>query len=360
MPNADFIPGLVAVRPVARRRRSSTSTAARTINQQAAYVQDDIKAGQRHVQARASGRSLRRAHVEDARCSRALGVSYAVPRSGHHPARVLRPHARNAVQREPAAFEQGRSGGRSAPSGAAAAARAARSGRGRCPAGDSAAGWSPTSATSTSTRPTATTSACSSTRRSSFRCRGIIRRIDGITGAHQSRRAPRLQRLHRDRPHQRDLLAARHRRPPHWSCPTGDFRIDHDQKFQQTTNVQYAFDKTLGAWAAFSWRYDSGLVAGSVPDYATALAFTGDQQAAIGLFCGGTFATLDAPITALRRRPNRGATRLRIPADGTGGRRDQPAAHRAAHLFDLGFGVDNLLRDDAGRKRASCASASST
>ena len=48
-------------------------------------------------------------------------------------------------------------------------------------------------------------------------------------------------------------------------APPGDFRIDHDQKFNSTTNLQYVFDKTHGAWAALSWRYDSGLVAGSVP-----------------------------------------------------------------------------------------------
>ena len=46
--------------------------------------------------------------------------------------------------------------------------------------------------------------------------------------------------------------------------PPGDFRIDHDQKFNATTNVQYVFSKRLGAWAALSWRYDSGLVAGAV------------------------------------------------------------------------------------------------
>src|SRR6185312_4818277 len=77
---------------------------------------------------------------------------------------------------------------------------------------------------------------------------------------------------------------------------SGDFRIDHDQKFNSTTNVQYVFEKSRGAWAALSWRYDSGLVAGAVPDYATALSLTADQQAAIGLFCGSTVATLGAPI----------------------------------------------------------------
>src|SRR5450755_4556867 len=68
------------------------------------------------------------------------------------------------------------------------------------------------------------------------------------------------------------------------------FRIDHDEKFNQTTHLQYQ-PWRRGPWVGFNWRYDSGLVAGAVPDLATALAFDGDQQAAIGLFCGSTFAT---------------------------------------------------------------------
>jgi hypothetical protein len=63
------------------------------------------------------------------------------------------------------------------------------------------------------------------------------------------------------------------------------FRIDHDQAFQQSTHVQYQFPKR-GPWVALTWRYDSGLVNGAVPDFATALTLDGDQQAAIGLFCG--------------------------------------------------------------------------
>lgn len=125
--------------------------------------------------------------------------------------------------------------------------------------------------------------------------------------------------------------------------PTGDFRIDHDQYFQQTTNLQYVFVKTVGAWAAFSWRFDSGLVAGSVPDYAAALLFTGDQQAAIGLFCGRTMATPDAPITDCLDS-DRGATRVNIPPDGTADEVGNPPRIAPRHLFDLGLGVDNLLR----------------
>ena len=111
--------------------------------------------------------------------------------------------------------------------------------------------------------------------------------------------------------------------------PEGTFRIDHDQKFQQTTNVQYVFNKPLGAWAALSWRYDSGLVAGAVPDYATALTLTADQQAAMGLFCGSTFAT---PRRADHRMRLHGPWRHEIPDSGRRHRRRsaQPAAHRTS------------------------------
>ena len=44
----------------------------------------------------------------------------------------------------------------------------------------------------------------------------------------------------------------------------GAFRIDHDQKFQQTTHIQYQPRKNW-PWIGFNWRYDNGLVAGAVP-----------------------------------------------------------------------------------------------
>jgi hypothetical protein len=130
----------------------------------------------------------------------------------------------------------------------------------------------------------------------------------------------------------------------------GSFRIDHDQKFQQTTNLQYEFIKSRGAWTAFTWRYDSGLVAGAVPDFATALAFSGDQQAAIGLFCGGVTATPSAPIVACSSS-NRGATRLRIPADGTEDDVANPPRVAPRHLLDFGIGVNNLFRSDSAKIR---------
>lgn len=126
--------------------------------------------------------------------------------------------------------------------------------------------------------------------------------------------------------------------------PPADFRIDHDQKFNATTNLQYVFSKRLGAWATLSWRYDSGLVAGAVASLGDALALTGDQQAAIGLFCGGQFATREAPLTsATCTASNYGATRLRIPPEGTENDVNNPPRIAPRHLFDLGIGADNLL-----------------
>ena len=126
--------------------------------------------------------------------------------------------------------------------------------------------------------------------------------------------------------------------------PEGDFRIDHDQKFNSTVNVQYALNKELGAWVALSWRYDSGLVAGAVGSVEDALALTADQQAAIGFFCGSTFATRDNPITSCDS--GGGATRLKIPAAGTEDDLNNPPRIAPRHLFDISLGSDDLLHSN--------------
>ena len=126
--------------------------------------------------------------------------------------------------------------------------------------------------------------------------------------------------------------------------PDGDFRIDHDQKFNSTTNLQYVFEKRAGAWAALSWRYDSGLVAGAVGSLEDALGLTADQQTAIGFSCGGVAATLSAPLTAANCTPSHySASRLRIPAEGAEDDVTNPPRVAPRHLVDLGFGVDNLF-----------------
>jgi len=129
--------------------------------------------------------------------------------------------------------------------------------------------------------------------------------------------------------------------------PAGVFRIDHDQAFQQTTQVQYQIEqwKRIAPYFAFTWRYDSGLVSGAVPDFDTALTFSADQQAQIGLFCGSTFATPTQAITTCSDT-NRGALRVRIPADGTANDDHNPPRIAPRHLFDFSVGTDNLLRTE--------------
>ncbi|MEO8071735.1 MAG: TonB-dependent receptor [Acidobacteriota bacterium] len=128
--------------------------------------------------------------------------------------------------------------------------------------------------------------------------------------------------------------------------PTGPFLIDHDQKFQQTAQVQYGFDqfrsfRRFAPYVAFTYRYDSGLVSGAVGDYDTALGFTADEQQQIGLFCGSQVATLANPIRSCDNA-DRGALRARFPV-GVASDDKNPPRIAPRNLFDLNFGSDNIL-----------------
>jgi hypothetical protein len=134
--------------------------------------------------------------------------------------------------------------------------------------------------------------------------------------------------------------------------PAGDFRIDHDQKFNATTSLQYTINKASAAWVGLVWRYDSGLVAGAVGSLEDALALTGDQQVAIGFYCGTAVATRDQALTGEDCTVlNYGATRLRIPAEGTADDVANPPRIAPRHLFDVGVGTDNLLRSNKMKLR---------
>jgi hypothetical protein len=123
----------------------------------------------------------------------------------------------------------------------------------------------------------------------------------------------------------------------------GVFRIDHDQALQQTSYLRYQHGKD-GFWLMFTWRYDSGEVAGSVTDLTGALVLTAAQQAAIGFFCDGQFATLGHPITSCTG--DYGATRLTIPAPGTFDPDHNPPRIAGRNLFDAGAGTDNLFHKE--------------
>ncbi len=114
----------------------------------------------------------------------------------------------------------------------------------------------------------------------------------------------------------------------------GPFRIDHDEKFNQTTNLQYQYKKT-GPYFSFNWRFDSGQVAGSVP-FATGpntpvdlTGLTGDEQLQAGLMCGTQSPTLTRPADHLRAQPVPLVAGFH-PRARHGKRRPQSAAHRPA------------------------------
>jgi hypothetical protein len=130
----------------------------------------------------------------------------------------------------------------------------------------------------------------------------------------------------------------------------GAFRIDHDEKFNETTHLQYQMGKR-GPWVGFNWRYDSGLVAGAVPfatDGTTPVdltELTADQQIQAGLFCGSAVPTLTAPLTSCA--PSLfGSTRVTIPAPGTENDDHNPPRIAPRNLFDLAVGHDNLFHGD--------------
>jgi hypothetical protein len=127
------------------------------------------------------------------------------------------------------------------------------------------------------------------------------------------------------------------------------FRIDHDQAFEQTTNIRYQ-PKKNGPWASFTWRYDSGAVAGAVPDINSVLALSGDQQASIGFHCGSTFASVGNPITACAS--GGGAMLVKIPPAGTENDDHNPPRVSPRNLFDVAVGDDNIFHTEKVRYRA--------
>jgi hypothetical protein len=117
-------------------------------------------------------------------------------------------------------------------------------------------------------------------------------------------------------------------------------RPDHDQAFQQTTFLRYQHGPRA-PWFAATWRFDSGLVAVSVPDYATALTLTGDEQAQMGLFCGSDFATVKAPLRSCASSAF-GATRVRIAPNGAYDPDRYPSRITPRNLLDIAAGLDDI------------------
>jgi hypothetical protein len=151
------------------------------------------------------------------------------------------------------------------------------------------------------------------------------------------------------------------------------FRIDHDEKFNQTTHLQYQPWK-LGPWFGFNWRYDSGLVAGQTPCFGGNCAqgitvggisyigltdsfgtpLTADQEFESGLFCGPQRATLNTligvsvPGSAALACPvsQFGSTLLNVPAPNTENDDHNPPRIAPRNLFDVAVGEDNLFKGE--------------
>jgi Carboxypeptidase regulatory-like domain len=149
------------------------------------------------------------------------------------------------------------------------------------------------------------------------------------------------------------------------STASTPFRIDHDEKFNLTTHLQYQLGKT-GAWLGFNWRYDSGLVAGQTPCFggncaqtttlngqpAIALTdsfgtpLTADQEFESGLFCGAQRATPFIPLPNPCLVSQFGSTLLNVPAPNTENDDKNPPRIASRNLFDLSLGHDNLFHGE--------------
>jgi hypothetical protein len=149
------------------------------------------------------------------------------------------------------------------------------------------------------------------------------------------------------------------------------FRIDHDEKFNQTTHLQYQIKKR-GPWIGFNWRYDSGLVAGATPCYGALAAndcpgsvliggvpnvsmgaanvgeipLSADQEAEAGFTCNGVRATPTSPLPFNCPATNFTSNLIKIPGPNTENDDHNPPRITARNLFDLSVGHDNLFHAD--------------
>ncbi len=152
------------------------------------------------------------------------------------------------------------------------------------------------------------------------------------------------------------------------------FRIDHDERFNQTTHVQYQTPGVgfLKPWIGFNWRYDSGLVAGNAPCYgitdpnspcfATSTTLNGqpaikmvsafgqpltaDQEAQAGLICDGVRATPFAALPSVCPATELTSHLVDIPAPNTGNNDKNPQRIAPRNLFDASIGEDNIFKGD--------------
>ena len=155
------------------------------------------------------------------------------------------------------------------------------------------------------------------------------------------------------------------------------FRIDHDERFNETTHVQYQLPGSgiLKPWIGFNWRYDSGLVAGSVPCYNVTdpnslcnpinggpsvtlpngqpgidlSGLTADEEFQAGLTCEGIKATPYTPLPTPCPASEYTSNLVKIPAPGTENDDKNPPRIQPRNLFDASIGEDNIFKGDRYR-----------
>ena len=144
------------------------------------------------------------------------------------------------------------------------------------------------------------------------------------------------------------------------------FRIDHDERFNQTTHVEYALPFKKSLYVSLNWRFDSGQVAASTPCYNVVDAnsncnpanggpsitingqpgvdlrgLTDDQQFQAGLACNGVKATWTTGFTqCLVSQLTSDLVRIPGPNSEDDDRNPQRIAPR--NVFDLALGDDDL------------------
>ncbi len=155
------------------------------------------------------------------------------------------------------------------------------------------------------------------------------------------------------------------------SAPTGVFRIDHDERFNETTHLQYQPWKKY-PWVAFNWRYDSGLVAGATPCFGLesfntcpgsiliggvpnvsmvasnvgSIPLSADQEFEAGFTCNGVHATPTTPLPFNCPASEFGSTLIKVPAPNKENDDKNPPRIQQRNLFDVAVGHDNLFHGD--------------
>lgn len=155
------------------------------------------------------------------------------------------------------------------------------------------------------------------------------------------------------------------------SAPGGSpFRIDHDERFNQTTHLEYKMPFRKSMYYSMNWRFDSGLVAGPVPCYNTIdpnsacgptsitingqpgvdlSGLTPDEEFQAGLACSGVRATQTSGFTqCLATQLTSSLVSLKAANTEDDDRNPQRIAAR--NLFDMQMGDDNLAHFGSGER----------